>query len=215
MAKTPANTKQGPRTAIGLLATSKRAYQDSCGIYWSTNDFILAHGSYKHSEFYFENISQTHTALIQSITINLTIADLTPTIIRYVEHTSRLMNSGMMFTNNDRVSWGWIAGLALLSMWVDKLKWARKVFSHVDQVVVCSRITCDPRRLDREEFANKVDNIDEEPINDLLRLLASTSRQCQRIVENWVEEVGWENFKEVLAGKCEREYGNRACPLHN
>lgn len=215
--KAPSNTKQGLRTAVGLLAASKKAYRDSCGIYWSTNNFTLAHGSYKHSEYYFDNISPAHIALIRCITVNLSIADLTPTIIRYVEHRSRQINSGMILSNNDHVRWGQLAANQLGLMWVEKLQWARKVFSHVDEVAVaCFRSTFDLLYLDGDKFANQVDNIRvRRPSNDLRKLVNSTYQQCRQIICDWVEEVGWENFKEVLAGKCEREYGNQACPFHD
>ena len=215
--KTPSNAKQGPRMAVGLLAASKRAYRDSCGIYWSTNNFTLAHGSYKHSEYYFDNISPAHIALIRCIVVNLSIADLTQTIIRYVEHGSRQMNSGMTISNDDHMRWGQLATNQLRFMWVQKLQWARKAFSHVDKVaVVCFRSTRDLLYLDGDEFANQVDNIRvRRPSNDLRRLVNSTYQQFRQIIRDSVEEVGWENFKEVLAGKCERELGDQACPFHD
>ena len=212
----PFNIKPGPRMAVGILAASKKAYRESYGIYWSTNNFILAHGSYKHSEYYFDNISPTHIALIQHIMINLTVADLTPTIIRYVEHRSRQIRSGMMLSNNNLMPWGHLAAHQLELMWVDKLRWARKVFGHVDTVTVtCFRFPSHPIDLGGDEFANQVDNIQARPSNDLGKLVDFTSRHCRDIVRRWVAGAGWENFKEVLAGKCEREYGNQACPLHD
>ncbi|KAL8792671.1 MAG: hypothetical protein Q9195_004731 [Heterodermia aff. obscurata] len=215
--KTPSDTKQGPRTAVGLLAASKKAYRESYGIYWSTNDFVLAPGSYKHSEYYFDKISPTHAALIQSIIIKLSIADLTPTIIKCVEHRSRQINSGMPLSDYDHISWGPLTARQLLVMWIDKLQWARKVFSHVDKnVVACSTSTCDSLYLTGDEFANEVDNMrSSRPKNDLGKMVIFTFRQSREIVRRWVREVGWENFKEVLASKCEREYGNKVCPFHD
>ena len=214
--RNPSKNKKGPSTAVGLLAASKTAYWDSCGIYWSTNDFILAHGSYKHSEYYFDNISPRHTALIQSIRINLTIADLTPTIIRHVEHSSRQMHSGMVPSNNDHMEWGYLAIRQLLLIWIDKLQWARKVFNHVDEVAVFYfRNTSDPLLLDGMESANQANNFPLDTSTDLGGLVTSTLLQFHAIICRWVERLGWENFKEVLAGKCEREYKHVACPFHD
>ena len=185
-------------------------------MYWSTNNFILAQGSYKHSEHYFANISPTHTALIQSITINLSIADLTPTILRHIEYGSRHKKSGMPPSNNDHMRWSLFAAHQLLLMWVDKFRWASQTFSHVDEVViVCFRNTCNPLCLDGKEFAKKVESICIRPSTDLGRLVSTTIQICREIICHWVEEVGWENFKEALAGKCEGENGKEACPFHD
>ena len=216
MNRDPSHIKKGPRIAAGLLAASKRAYRDSCGIYWSTNDFILAHGSYKHSEYYFDNISPRHTSLIQSIRINLTIADLTPTIIRHVEYSSRQMHNGMILPNNDHVAWGHLAIRTLVLIWIDKLQWARKFFSHVDEVAVfCFRNTSDPLLLDGKEFARQAYELYPNSGADLGKFIIFSVQQNHGIICRWVERLGWENFKEVLAGKCEREYKHVACPFHD
>ena len=216
MNRNPSHTKKGPRIAVGLLAASKTAYRDSCGVYWSTNDFTLAHGSYKHCEYYFGTVSPRHTALIQSIRINLTIADLTPTIIRYVEHSSRQMHNGMILPNNDDVRWGHLAIRLLVLLWIDKLQWAGKVFSHVDEIAVfCFRNTSDPLILDGKEFAKKSKEIHADTSAALGKMVIFTVVQNHTIICRWVERLGWENFKEVLAGKCEREYKHVACPFHD
>ena len=90
------------------------------------------------------------------------------------------------------------------------------IFSHVDEVIVSFfGAKCDSLYLNGDEFAEKVDSMCLRQGNNLGTVVMVTYRECRDIIRRCVEEVGWENFKEVLTGKCEREYGNQEYPFHD
>ena len=85
----PYQPEEGSPVAVGLLAASKQMYQETHHIYWSTNVFHLARGSYKNTESFFSTISPNHVALIQHIHIDLSVGDLTPDVLRDFEQRIR------------------------------------------------------------------------------------------------------------------------------
>lgn len=204
-------------TAVGLLASSRKVYQESHGIYWSSNTFHLARGSFKHSEMFFSIISPAHIALINSIVINLTIADLDPSLLRFLEQFTRDVGNGLLPWNNDHDNWAHLAAAMLHTEWTGKLNWASKSFGHVAVVhITCFDAGKSAVRMSGSKFAKTMQDPEElQACTELLWLLFLAHRRALSVVGQWVRAFGWENFKEWLLGKCRLHENGERCPLHD
>ncbi|KAG7008289.1 hypothetical protein G7Y79_00006g019090 [Physcia stellaris] len=210
--KPPYQPAEGSLLAIGLLAASKQSYQETHHIYWSTNIFHLARGSYKNTEAYLSTISPTHVALIQQIQIDLSVGDLTPDVLRDFEQRIRERTP----LNNIHTRWAGHAAEMLLTTWQAKLLWVRKHLGHVSTITLRSYKQTDNSMILKSSdfFKSAEDPAVWTSSQELGNLMLSAVFGARDIIEYWVHKVGWENFKEYLAGECEQSDEFKQYPLH-
>ena len=75
---------------VGLLAASSQTYQESCWSYWSQNTFYLPRGPVQHTQLFWDFVTPEHKALVRSIGIRFSLADLTPAVVDFIEHDARV-----------------------------------------------------------------------------------------------------------------------------
>ena len=193
-------------SAVGLLIENKKLYQENVSLYWSTNNIVLARGSYKHSELLFATIRPEHIALIKSVIVNLTIADLTPSLVLYLEKSIRDQSAGLLLANDYHQAWGLFTSGLLLDIWLDKLRWVAKTFSP-DTTLTINWLG-NKLSLDTLELSKAL-----TPVITRESTLAGFRFHRGRaiaefIIEHWVAVIGWENFKEMLVRKEVGETGD-------
>ena len=118
------------KSAVGLLAASRQTYDESHGFYWASNTFYLPRGPVNHSQYYWGSIDPRHKALIRSIAIQFSLADLTPEVLDHIEKYARVRyaqgrQDGRRPQDLDSHSWRYYTHRALTQMWARKLIWIR------------------------------------------------------------------------------------------
>lgn len=116
-------------SAVGLLTVSRQTYEDSYFHYWAKNTFYLPRGPVSHSKLYWRSIRSQHKALVTSIAIQFSIADLTPEVLRHIEeyarkNSDRGRREGILPQEFDS-DWEYYVNAALASIWARKLLWIR------------------------------------------------------------------------------------------
>ena len=130
----PYQPPPNPPLALGILAADRQSYAESHDIYWSMNNFHLARGHLINSIAFFSNTSPKHIALIRHLTIDLSLADLTPPVLLRLEGLARRTLPGSQFHDDAWGHWAWQASLILWTIWETKLNWACKFFRHVNPI---------------------------------------------------------------------------------
>ena len=188
----------------GLLATNKQLYQETHGIYWSANNFHLARGDYRNSQAFFENISPEHIALIEEITIDISLADLTPQLLQHLERKVYDDLDGRLPRDDFSRDWGFWASMLLRSIWKEKICWVQKHFNHVPYIF----ITCfeDPKtdflfhgnQLEGQikGFCERREQQQDTSIGFILKWAIGCA---DARVRDRVQQIGWDNVKEELA----------------
>ena len=193
------------KSTAGLLATNKQFYEETHGIYWSANNFHLARGDYRNSQAFFENISPEHIALIEDITIDISLADLTPQLLQHLERML-LCNDlrGRLFRDDSTGEWGFWASMLLRSIWKEKICWVQKRFNHVPHIfIVCFE---DPKMVVRyhgnqleDEITGFCERRDQPQETSIGSILQWAIKCADDRVRYRVQQIGWDNFKEELA----------------
>ncbi|KAG7002441.1 hypothetical protein G7Y79_00027g061330 [Physcia stellaris] len=205
----PKPSQHAPKPpAVPLLVASKRIYAETHSIYWSTNTFHLARGSYVHSSLYFDLVAPAHVAQIQNIHIDLSLADLTPTLIRFLEQ--RADRPG----NHDARFWGRRAGNLIRQIWMDKFHYVRRTFAHVGRVRVswCNNknYTLNFSGAGFGRWFTESGALRKGGLKDIFELSVGL---VEWIVEDLVGEEGWEGFKREMDGDCGCEGVEGVCAL--
>lgn len=117
-------------SAVGLLTVSRQTYEDSYFHYWAKNTFYLPRGPVSHSKLYWRSIRSQHKALVTSIAIQFSIADLTPEVLSHIEqyarkNSDRGRREGIILQEFDS-DWEYYVIVALASIWTRKLIWIRR-----------------------------------------------------------------------------------------
>lgn len=208
----PYQPDEGSPLAVGLLVASKQVYQETHHIYWSTNIFHLARGSYKNTESFFSTVSPNHVALIQQIQIDMSVGDLTPDVLRDFEQRIRERTP----LNNIHTRWAGHAAEMLLTTWQAKLLWVRKHLSQVSTITLRSyKQTDNSMTFKTTDLVKSAEDPDIwTSSQELGDLMLSAVLGARDVIEYWVHKVGWENFKEYLAGESEQTDEFRQYPLH-
>ena len=184
----------------GLLATNKQFYQETYCIYWSINNFHLPRGDYRHSQAFFENISPKHIALIDAINIDLSLADLTPQLLQYLERNLYDDRGGRLRPDDSTREWSSSTSELLRQTWEEKFSWMQRHFSHAKILITCFE---DPKW----DFLYPGSGLEEEIAGfrtkrpgTTIRYILKWSRLVARDrVRERVQQIGWDNFKEELA----------------
>lgn len=194
-------------SAAGLLAVNSQIYQQAHGIYWSANNFHLARGDFRNSQAFFENIAPEHLALIKHLTIDLSLADLTPPMFRYLELALPLRNGGVLPRDEDCNEWPFWVSCLLWFIWKDKIFWVREHFGHVpNDYIVCFEDAHKVLKLKGSELEGETAELtDRPPYYTELRSLMGNAMKNEMVkagyeVHRRLRAVGWDNFKEILAG---------------
>lgn len=186
----------------GLLATNKQFYQETHGIYWSANEFHLARGDYRNSEAFFENILPEHIALIEDLTIDMSLADLTPQLLQHLEWKIFNDQGGRLPHDDSSRDWGYWASMLLREIWIEKICWVQKYFKHVPYII----ISCfeDPKTMYMFHGNQLEDEIvglrKERDHNTTIGWILLWAIKCADFrVRDRVQQIGWDNVKEELA----------------
>ena len=203
--------------ATGLLAVNSQIYQQTHGIYWSANNFHLARGDFRNSQAFFENVAPEHLALIKNLTIDLSLADLTPPMLKYLEGTVPIGYGGQLPGNDNSNQWSLWASYLLWFIWKDKMYWVRKHFRHVPNIhIVCFEDPGMALKFTASELGDEMAEVTDLPPNKakLGGLMEWARDNAGREIYFRVQEAGWDNFKELLAGGgWQRRMHTKVCPL--
>ena len=125
-----AKSKRPTGLGVGLLAASRRTYEDSHWFYWALNTFYLPRGPASHARYYWASVNPRHKTLVMSVGIQFSLADLTPEILDHIAHYAHLRsdhNSPGQPLSGDvgSVPWRDYAVDALTHIWAQKLNYIR------------------------------------------------------------------------------------------
>ena len=154
----PLNGPSAP--AANFLATCRQAYEEGHVMFYTQNTFHLPPGSLGETKEVLAEIKPEHIAMMRSVTLGLTLLDLTPTVARMVEadvaaNLRARLRTRKAFRNEQRdvpsstvrlrEPW-WEPDsahaykvslhLALRTCWEKKLHFARSAFPGVDELRV-------------------------------------------------------------------------------
>ena len=123
-------SKRPTGLGVGLLAASRRTYEDSHWLYWALNTFYLPRGPASHTRHYWTSVNPRHKTLVRSIGIQFSLADLTPETLDHIEHYAHLRpdhNSPGQRLSGDvgSVPWRHYIVDALTHIWAQKLGYIR------------------------------------------------------------------------------------------
>lgn len=188
--------------STGLLATNKQFHQETRSIYWSTNNFHLPRGDYRNSEAFLQNISPEHIGLLKTINIDLSLADLTPQLLQYLERKAYGDQDGRLPRNHFSSYWGLVASSLLREIWEEKIRWVQKCFNHVSDIfITCFEDPVTDFLFPGNKLKDEIAGFCEQRAhNTCTGLILQFATGCARVrVQDRVQRIGWDNFKEELA----------------
>lgn len=116
--------------AVGLLAASRQTYEESYRYYWAGNTFYFPRGPVSHSKLYWRSVRPQHKALVMSIAIQFSIADLTPEVLDHIEQYARKIPRHVKRDGcppeEFYIGWEHYVTTALTIIWARKLDWIRR-----------------------------------------------------------------------------------------
>ncbi|KAL8792657.1 MAG: hypothetical protein Q9195_004717 [Heterodermia aff. obscurata] len=123
----PVNSKGSPVFVSGcqILAACRQLYQEGHSSFYSRNTFHLAPGPLSASLGYFERLNGTHQNLIERVSIDLSIMDLTPSVLEGIE--AAFYEQHGYATAQDIIIFGAaheFVEKALVDLWTEKIIWA-------------------------------------------------------------------------------------------
>ncbi len=150
------------RPGFQLLATCGQAYLEGHILFYSDNVFHIPPGPVNTLLVWRKGLQPQHRAMIKSVCLNLTIADLTPLALREVDRMRQVWGEERNFEEEDRSEYEHMAviiGYYLRNqVWLPKLQLLRQ-WQTLDVVLLkCSKITipsdgADLRQLNERHFA--------------------------------------------------------------
>lgn len=199
-------------TAIGLLGTSKRIYEENHAIYWSQNTFYLPRGPAHHSRVFFKNISPAHKKLIKSIGIQFSLADMTLEALDYIRNFINFVygpDPDICARGHAHLVRG-----CLRTFWLEKLIWVRRNWRALDEVVLDTMDT-QPRVLDGDKLKDLLSGLSrarQEPAlspqapwhflkdKGMQEYMVANDLCILHRAENKILKLGWEGFRRELMG---------------
>lgn len=115
---------EGPTSGCQLLATCKQVYREGCRAFYAGNDFHLPPGPVEGFLKWYQALRSEHREAIRNVTIDLSVLDLTPSVLEQCESVPRKRVNGTMTQSdyvrakNDSVQ---IVLDTLRALWVQKI----------------------------------------------------------------------------------------------
>lgn len=124
----PINYKNSPVFLPGcqLLATCRQAYNEGYVSFYNRNVFHLAPGPFLASMEYFWRLRRKHQSLIEKISIEMSVIDLTPSVLETIE-TAFYQNRRQSIAHADNALVVCYVMNALRDLWTEKIAAARDV----------------------------------------------------------------------------------------
>jgi len=184
--------------AIQLLATCQQVYHQYHTWLYSRNSFLLDPGPIQYAARYFNNLQPHHHAMIKTVIITFTLADLTPLAFTAIDKSIRRLfgkNFHPTFTASDRADvWADQSRSQLIRIWTHKIVWAyeyqtlRQVEFRMDELSLV---------LSHEEVPRELGLGDQ---TGLLALLAEAVRRAERRLDEKFASLEVAEVKRWLAG---------------